>query len=439
MHDRTGTKAGNRKSLVSVAVVCLVVAVAGLTYFAGGRSGGESAACSAATVSAPSAEVFASYERAMKDAMPTEALTDMISGKFIAFRDEVGGVACAIEFLVTTGPDSGELERHGEAVRLIGEGEMSSAEKILTGLRDGYLSDGEGSNEDAAQIAAHLGALYFYSDPVKSLDAYKEATTLNATAGVHWIWLGHLLRWNAQFDMAVITYEQGLEAARGTSDEVLVAQITANLGHTYRRRGQAMRAADYYKQAAEMHRAQGNKAHQADRYADLSEIYAAAIGSNELIEPALAWYTKSVALNEELGRNAQLAVIHGQLGQIYLAAGRTAEAILALSNSVSFSETAGMLEHAADRSGELGLTYWDIGDLEKSAEHVTQSLEFNQQLDRKREQAQQHETLGLIYEEQGDEAATCEHWGKALALYRELGADDQADLYGDFVDQAGCG
>ena len=67
------------------------------------------------------------------------------------------------------------------------------------------------------------------------------------------------------------------------------------------------------------------------------------------------------------------------------------------------------------------------------------SLEFNQRLDRKREQAQQHETLGLIYEEQGNEAATCEHWGKALALYRELGAADQVDLYEDFVDQAGCG
>lgn len=427
----------DRMTVMVIGVFFAVVAVAGVgqAIFGGGTA---ETICSPATASDRALEIAGQYEQSRIALAPTEALGVAFSGQFGSFRNEVGGIVCAIEYLNDAAVGSETPELYKAALASIGEGDVTPAAAIITDVRDSLLAEGEASSKATAIIASHLGSLWFYEDIGKSLEIYKEAVSLDNDNVQAWIWLANILRWNQQYDMAMTVYEQGLVVSEADHNLALTGRLYANIGHLYRQQGDLNRAIDNYTLAGEIAEELGAQGQLADVYGHLGGVFAVTVASGASGTLAIQYLEEANALNTDLGRLAQAATGYGQLAQIHIAANNLQLAVDALLKAVEFSQAAGDMEMAADRNSELGMTYWTLDDADKAVEYLGRSLAINEELGRSLGAAQQHENLGYLSDEQGDLQMTCDHWSAARSLYQDLGSTEPAELYGQLLEELGC-
>ena len=92
---------------------------------------------------------------------------------------------------------------------------------------------GEAALKDAARAARHIGALAFYHDTRKSLEAYQEAVALDGADAEGWNELGHLRMRLGELDGAKMAYEKVLSLGNQSSDKGVIAVATGNRGLIY--------------------------------------------------------------------------------------------------------------------------------------------------------------------------------------------------------------
>ncbi len=437
-NSRPGAGSSNRKVTLIIAVLFLAVAGGGIwQVFRGGN--GVAPICSPATVSGRTLEIVELYRKARKENAPTEALGVVFDGQFGAFRSEIGGITCAIDFLNESAAGSAAPESYKAALTAISEGDVTLAAVVISEIRDGLLAEGEGSNPAAAVVVSHLGALWFYDDLPKTLEIYKEASALDPENVEVWIWVANILRWNDQFETAVSIYELGLSLSEETQDRALSARLYANLGRLYVQKGELNNGIENFIFAGEILETLQDKAGLAEIYGYLGETFARTVASGADSDQAIQYLDKANELNVELGRLDYAATGFSQLGQLYMADGNPEQAAEALFKALEFASTIEDLPMIADRSSDLGMTYWILDELDKAGEYLARSLAANQELGNISGLAQQHENLGYLSDELGDTQATCTHWTAALALYRELEAEEPVEHYGQLVEELGCG
>ena len=176
-------------------------------------------------------------------------------------------------------------------------------------------------------------------------------------------------------------------------------------------------AADWYTRSAALNEELGNQPRLAMCYHQLGMV----AQLRGRLDEAEGWYTRAVAIEEELGDRPGLASSYHQLGNVARLRGRLDEAEGWYTRSVAIEEELGDRPKLASSYHQLGMVAQDRGRLEEAEDWYTRALAIAEELGDRPGLASSYHQLGRVAQDRGrlDEA---EDWyTRSLAIKEELG------------------
>ena len=186
--------------------------------------------------------------------------------------------------------------------------------------------------------------------------------------------------------------------------------------------GRYLEAAEMFEKSAEIERAGGKS-----RLKDLS----AALGSAASLYIDVGQYDKALencknalAIEQTLGREAEVGKHLNNIGQIYSEWGQLEKAIQYYKQSLTIAEKLGRTTSTAINYNNIGQIYSDLGQHEKAIELLEKSLEINRTFGIKDQIAIQLNNIGQIYSDWGQYEKAIEYYRDALTINRKYGLED---------------
>jgi predicted ATPase/Tfp pilus assembly protein PilF len=141
---------------------------------------------------------------------------------------------------------------------------------------------------------------------------------------------------------------------------------------------------------------------------------------------ALAWYEKSVAINEQLGNQAVLAATYNNIGEVHRARGDYDAALGWYGKSVAIKEKLGDLAGLATTYNNIGLIHDARGDYDAALEWYMKDLAISEKLGDLAGLAATYNNIGQVHYARGDYAAALEWMQRSLDIFERLGAKASA-------------
>ena len=116
----------------------------------------------------------------------------------------MAAVAAAAADLTAEAARAEDPDPFDKALAELRHGRPDAAETLFREIKDERRAAGEAAHKDAARAARHIGALAFYHDTQKSLEAYREAVALDGADADGWNNLGLLRMRLGELDGAKI-------------------------------------------------------------------------------------------------------------------------------------------------------------------------------------------------------------------------------------------
>lgn len=116
-----------------------------------------------------------------------------------------------------------------KALEFLVQGDATKAEAIFQTIATRREKD----IKEAATAYLHLGALAFFTDTQKALDAYRRATELDPDSPDGWNQLGRLLSRIGQIDKAFAAFRRVKAIGKRKEDKTILATAYSNLGVLY--------------------------------------------------------------------------------------------------------------------------------------------------------------------------------------------------------------
>ena len=148
------------------------------------------------------------------------------------------------------------------------------------------------------------------------------------------------------------------------------------------------------------------------------------------LDEAEHWYTRSAALNEELGNQSRLGMAYNQLGNIANLRGRLDEAEDWYTRCLAIMEELGDRPGQAGSYHQLGTVAEQRGRLDDAEDWYTRSLAIRVEIGDRPGQADTYHQLGMVAQLRGRLDDAEDWYTQSLAIKEELGArPGQADTY----------
>jgi len=141
---------------------------------------------------------------------------------------------------------------------------------------------------------------------------------------------------------------------------------------------------------------------------------------------AIAYYTKSMKIREEIDDNKGIAGSLNNIGMIYDYQGDYAKAIDYYSKSLKIEEEIGDKEGIASSLTNIGSIYFSQKDFVKAIEYYSKSLKIEKKIGDKKGMASSYNNIGGVYHAQGKFAKAIEYYFKSLKIKEELGDKPRA-------------
>jgi tetratricopeptide (TPR) repeat protein len=158
-----------------------------------------------------------------------------------------------------------------------------------------------------------------------------------------------------------------------------------------------------------------------DRLAVEYHLIGSAALAQRRLDEAEDWYTRSAALNEELGDQSRLAMCYHQLGMVAHDRGRPDEAADWYARSLAIREKLGDRPGIATSYHNLGSAAQDRGRLDEAEGWYTRSLAIRKELGNRPLVATDYHQLGMVAHLRGQLDEAEEWYTQALAIFEELG------------------
>ncbi|MBA2610507.1 MAG: tetratricopeptide repeat protein [Bacteroidetes bacterium] len=146
-----------------------------------------------------------------------------------------------------------------------------------------------------------------------------------------------------------------------------------------------------------------------------------AFQENDDYENALAYYIKSLKIQEEIGDKHDIALSLNNLGAAWQSQGNLKKALDYYKKSVAIQEEIGDKEGKANSLGNLGLIYQDLGDPSRSLECYFESLKLEEEIGEKTGMAITLNCIGGIYNNLGDILKAIDYFSRSIKIHEELG------------------
>ncbi|MEO0983803.1 MAG: tetratricopeptide repeat protein, partial [Pseudomonadota bacterium] len=291
-----------------------------------------------------------------------------------------------------------------EALALLAEGKTAEAAAR-------YESDVQQAAGQAIEKLRRKGALFAPVDTFVAKDAYERLLALAPGDLGARNELGHLLMRLGDLPGAEAAYRAVLDGAAG--DKAAEAAALGNLGLIAQTRGDLDAAEDFHTRSLKIEEDLGRKEGVANQLGNLGLV---ALTRSDL-NAAKDFLTRSLKIDEDLGRKEGVAATLGNLGNIARARGDLDAAEDFLTRSLKIDEDLGRKEGVAATLGNLGLVAQTRGDLDAAEDFHTRSLKIHEDLGRKEGVAATLGNLGLVAQTRGDLDAAEDFHTRSLKIH----------------------
>jgi len=229
--------------------------------------------------------------------------------------------------------------------------------------------------------------------------------------------LSHYLDISGRHDDALAVQTSALRTARDLDDQAGEVTMLAGIGTVHLRRGDYRRAADLYRQAADLHGTAGEHAELARRLIDLGNEHHA----RGRFDEAIHFYHQALILHEQptdlIGR---FRALHDSCST-YQARSDYERGIEQLTQALVILREIGCRDEEAHSLDDLGHIELRLGAYPAAAEHCRQAVEVYQEVNNRQGIAHALNNLAAIRLRQQDHAEATALSTRALDLYRGIG------------------
>ena len=167
----------------------------------------------------------------------------------LAELEDSNAFHAAVVALVGQSKDPSAPRGINRAIELLRQGETGAAESALAEILDRRLAERSTASQEAAEAARHLGALAYFSDTAKAIEAYRTATELDPDDTWSWIYLGRLYRRAGNLAASEQAFQKARQAAEGADNARDIMVADNDLGDVRIARGDLAGAVAAYEAA----------------------------------------------------------------------------------------------------------------------------------------------------------------------------------------------
>jgi len=200
------------------------------------------------------------------------------------------------------------------------------------------------------------------------------------------------------------------------------ALLCNELGLIHDARGDYAAALAWYERSVVLQEELGDRAGLAPTYNNIGRVHYA----RGEYGAALEWYAKSVALEEGLGDRAGLATTYNNIGQVHYARGDYGAALEWYERSVAFQDALGDRAGLATTYNNIANVHYARGEYDAALKWYEKSVSFQEALGDRAGLATTYNNIANVHYARGEYDVALEWYEKSMALKEELG--DRAGL-----------
>ena len=295
------------------------------------------------------------------------------------------------------------------------EGRPGAAEELFRKIVDKRRAAGKDAFGDAARAARHIGAIAFYHDTQKALEAYQQAVALDSDNAEGWNQLGLLQMRLGEPKSAIDSFEKVLSLGNNLIDKMTVATASGNLGNVYVEMRDLKKAEEATRESLALYESMSKQDGMARTYISLGNIYLA--GGNYSL--AQENYEKALQICQTLNHLLGIGNSYGALGNLFFLRRDFPAAQDTYQKALELFQGIGYLEGVAGILGSLGNLFDRLGETGLAEQYFRQTLEIERSLNRKFGIANALGSIGIILMQRNDLAGAEKKFDKALSLHLE--------------------
>ena len=190
-----------------------------------------------------------------------------------------------------------------------------------------------------------------------------------------------------------------------------------NIGYFENNQGNIVKALAFYKKSLKIQEELDAKEGVAVSLVNIWTIYK----KQGDIPKALEYYHESLNLSEEIGKSSGVAKALNNIGNIYHNQGDPNLALEYFHRGRKIYKKLGNERLEATILNNIGYSYFKKGNMLKALDHYSQSIAIRKKLNDNRGIASCYSNIALAYNSQGDQKKAMEYYLKSNTIYKELG------------------
>ena len=326
-------------------------------------------------------------------------------------------------------------------------------------LTDALLSEAieiaENNAANIEQLYLGKGALWYESNPEKSIESYEQVANLKADNFVILNLLGSLYcrigkleeaeaacmkmfklaktdqekavslgnlgiiyRTQGNFNKAIKNFEQSLSIHEELKDKNGIARDSGNLGIICKIKQEFDSALVYHNKSLANHQEAGNLEGQAIDFVNLGNVYFEKGDAEE----ALRFQTLALAINESIGRPEGIAMANINLGNTLLSLGLDELALEKFEKALDINKSINFFYGISLAYGGQGTVYFSKKEFSRATQCFENALKFGLSAGVKDSLGNIYYNLGSIKHNEGESLQAIEYWNKSLEIFLEIGS-----------------
>ena len=190
-----------------------------------------------------------------------------------------------------------------------------------------------------------------------------------------------------------------------------------NIGIICKNQGNYEKALEYYSKSLAIKEELSDKKGMGDSYNNIGIIYE----NQDNYEKALEYHSKSLAIKEDIDDKKGMAVSCNNIGNIYFYQGDYEKSLEYYSKSLAIKKEIGDKKGMGSSYNNIGVIYQHQDNYEKALEYHSKSLATKEEIGDEKGMADSYNNIGNIYDDQGNYEKALEYHSKSLAIREGLG------------------
>ena len=204
--------------------------------------------------------------------------------------------------------------------------------------------------------------------------------------------------------------------------QVYLAKALNNIGYAYNNKGKVKEALAYYSRSLKVYEEIGNKEGIALSLNNIGFIYK----NKGQLKETLDYFIRSLKIQEEIGNKEGIALSLNNIGYIYKNKGQIKEALAYYGRSLKVYEEIGNKSGIAVSLNNIGLIYKDQGQVKEALAYYNRSLKIREEIGDKKRIAVSLGNIGVIYRNQGQVKEALAYYDRSLKIREEI--DDKTGI-----------